>query len=538
MVKAPEGPPKPKPVEKPKQPLGPKEAGIATVIAKEREDPDRALRAIAGQQEAKSNARDAAEDQLREAAQEGIKQPVKAEEASAYRITMQTLSEKIIQEVNPEAVARFRQEMANVVADYLLQLPDDRATAFIAEFNQNNPGLLKSQEFRLLQSRGEKVIIIDESGNLGEMVVTQENAKGVLADIKGKDEAIGGKSYELRREIVRRSNGEITTHEAYTYTTDLPKGNDLDPYLNNSENWVPERRVLHKQIIDEEYAKAQLLSTRLSDEELTIYALRGNIAAGKTTATRNDELFRKALDETGEPSGAIAPDTYKDALRKVDMEDGKYTLSHNQVHSESTMISRRITSQLLQEQASLLVDKMMAEEHSIRNIATMAEENNRAVKLLDLDVPLEVSCLRVLSRLAGGKDPLIHFDSIAQGFSGIRQNRASLIEQVIDNPNIKDYVLYVADETGATVKAAQKVNGAFMVIEGQEEAFKRAVSKDTDSTVAQIAGTVIDETYIGGILSRTPEAMQPKVRSSLERYKGKTMKEALDIHASKLNEES
>lgn len=75
-----------------------------------------------------------------------------------------------------------------------------------------------------------------------------------------------------------------------------------------------------------------------------------------------------------------------------------------------------------------------------------------------------------------------------------------------------------------------------MVLEGQEEAFKRATSKDTESTVAQMASTVIDETYIGGILSRTPEAMQPKVRTSLERYQGRTLKEALDLHAQKLNE--
>ncbi len=76
-----------------------------------------------------------------------------------------------------------------------------------------------------------------------------------------------------------------------------------------------------------------------------------------------------------------------------------------------------------------------------------------------------------------------------------------------------------------------------MVIEGQEDAFQRAVSKSTESTVAQMASTVIDETYISGVLSRTPEAMQPKVRASLERYSGRTLKEALDTHAQKLNEE-
>jgi len=45
------------------------------------------------------------------------------------------------------------------------------------------------------------------------------------------------------------------------------------------------------------------------------------------------------------------------------------------------------------------------------------------------------------------------------------------------------------------------------------------------------AGTLIDETYIQDILKKTPEKHRPKVQESLDRYKGKTFKEALDLHA-------
>lgn len=522
VIRTSEKPAVPKPAEIPKQPVGLTEVKMVQTIDSLEDgkspDPDRSFQAI-----------------LDTPTQEGASQVPKTEETAAYKITLQTLSEKIAQERDPEAASRLRQEMTNVVADYIPQLSDDRATAFIAEFNQNNPGLLKSQEFRLLQSRGEKVIMVDESGNLREMTVTSENARAVLGEIKGKDETLRGKSYELRKEIVRRSNGEITTYEAYTYSA-VPQGSELDAFLDNPDNWVPERRALQQQIIDQEYAKALALSARLGDAEPTVYALRGNTAAGKTTATRNDELFRRALDEQGQPSGAINPDTYKTGLKTSEAVAGRQAIGHDQAHEEGSMIARKISGKIADSESSMVIDKRMNKAKNITELIALAEKTGKGVKILDVDVPLETSLIRVLGRKIGGEDPTVPFDAVAEGFEGVRQNRAALIEQVVNNPKIKDYALYVADESGTSIKAAQKVNGEFMVIEGQEAAFQRAVSKSTESTVAQMASTVIDEAYIDRVLSRTPEAMQPNVRASLERYSGRTLKEALDAHAKKINE--
>lgn len=461
---------------------------------------------------------------------------LKTADVGAYKITMQALSEKISQEADQGNAVRLKRELVNVVADYFPQLPDDKATAFIAEFNQNNHGLLKSQEFRLLQSRGEKVVMIDASGNLNEMVVTKENARSALDEIKGKDEVLRGNSYDLRKEIVQRSKGEIATYEVYTYPVDIPQGGKLDQFLDNPDNWLPERRMLQQQIIDQEYAKALALSARLGDPEPSVYALRGNTAAGKTTATRSDELFRKALDENGQPSGAINPDTYKTELKSSEIIANRQTIGHHQAHEEGSMIARKISGKIAESESSMVIDKRMNKAKNITELVATAEQNGKLIKILDVDVPLEASLIRVLGRKIGGEDPTVPFDAIIDGFEGIRQNRAVLIEQVINNPKIKDYVLYVASESGISTKAAQKVNGEFMVIEGQEDAFRRAVSKDTDSTVAEMTTKVIDESYIGDALTRVPEAQQSKVRAALERYKGKTMKEALDLHSQKLNE--
>lgn len=426
---------------------------------------------------------------------------------------------------------------ANDLVEQVKGTKDDEIGTLVTKFNIEHAGSLKGQEFRLIGARGETLLIVDESGSLKEIVVTKENSGSVLADIKKQDEALKGKSYELRREILKRSEGTISTHEAYTYTVDLPQGSDFDPYLNNPENWVPERKALHEEIVEVEYAKALALSARLGDPEPTIYALRGNTASGKTRALRNNEIFRKALDEQGRPTGAINPDTYKSELKTLEMVETRQTIGHQQAHEEGSMLARKISARIADSESSMVIDKRMNKARNITELIAFAEERGKGVKILDVDVPLETSLIRVLGRKIGGDDPTVPFDVVAEGFEGVRQNRGALIEQVIKNPKIKDYVLYGPDESVISIKVAQKVNGEFLVIEGQEEAFKRAVSKETESTVSKLAGTVINERYIEAVLSRTSEAMQDKVRSSLERYKGRSFKEALDLHAQKLNEE-
>lgn len=511
------------PAEKPTQPVGTAEAQMVRTIDSlgdgHAPDPDKSLQVI-----------------LNMPSRESTIQSLKSEEASSYKITIQALGERIAQEADPEAVARVRQEMANVVADYVSQLPQEQLTAFIVEFNRTNPGILKSQELRLITSRGERIITVDESGSLKEIVVTKENARATLGEIKAKDETLRGNSYELRREILKRSNGDIATHEAYTYSSNIPQGIEFDAFLDNPDNWIPERRTLQQQIIDAEYEKALALSVRLGDPEPTVYALRGNTAAGKTTATRNDELFRRALDESGHPSGAINPDTYKNGLKTSEAIDGRQSIRHSQAHEEGSMIARKISGKIADSESSMVIDKRMNKAKNITELIAIAEQHGKGVRILDVDVPLETSLIRVLGRKIGGEDPIVPFEAIAEGYEGVRQNRAALIEQVINNPKIKDYVLYATDESGISVKVAQKVNGEFMVIEGQEDAFRRTVGRETASTVAQIADTLIDDAYIEDVLSRTPKSARPEARASLERYKGRTMKEALDLHAQKINE--
>lgn len=440
------------------------------------------------------------------------------------------------QESDAERMEVMKEEMCLLISKNLSKKDDNTTSEFVEKFNQESKGLLVGHELRVLKADGEKIVIVSEKGDLQELIVNSENAKAVLKDVKSVDKEIRGDSYALRREILHRSNGSVNTCEAYTYSVDLPKGEELDIYLDNPENWIPEIRELNKQIIENGFEKSKAMAERLGDEIPTTYTVRGNIASGKTTAMRNDPFFSRAIGPDGEPSGSIAPDVYKAAIRNAEATDGKQNVDHRQVHAHSSMISRAITSRLLNENSSIVIDKMMHEQSSIEKlVATVTIENGREIKMLDLDVPLEASCLRVLGRQKDGVDPLIPFDSIAEGYKKIRGNRMVLIDKVVkNNPSIKEYTLLVTDDTGTPQKVLVKTNEQISFIKGGEALFEKAITPVMDSEVLGVANTMIDDVYISKILQNTVESRRAKVQGSLERYKGYTIKQALDLHSGQI----
>ncbi len=451
-------------------------------------------------------------------------------------------SEKVIAELkgteDPNLENEQKKSQAKAKTEELSQklvtLNPEQVQAFLSEHQE---GDLQTQEFQLLKSENGQLVMVNESGKLQQLSVSKENAKSVLQEIKSKDETIKGPSYKLRKEVLKLSAGTIMTYEAYTYANQIPQGGNLDAYLDNPDNWLPERLDFQKGIISGECEKAFALSKRLQDSEPTIYALRGNTASGKSTAIKSNELFKKSLDENGQATGAINPDTYKTAIKAIEADAGRQTVGHDQAHEEGSTIARKITQEVLNSEASMVIDKRMNKEKNILELVKMAQETGKVIRILDVDVPLQTSLIRVLGRAIGGVDPNVPFGAVVEGFEGIRTNRVSLLQQVRDNPKIKDYVLYGMDENGDSVKMAEKTNGAFMVIEEQMENLKKILKENPQTEIETLGKTVIDESYIQGIMDKTPDGQKEKVQTSLQRYTGKTLQQALNEHALKLNED-
>jgi len=427
-------------------------------------------------------------------------------------------------------------ERARELREATFGITAENAAEFVRAFNAEHPEGFTGLELSLLHDVGEQLVVVDEAGTLRLLAVDEQHANEVLTGIKRIDEEVRGNSYELRQKLVERSGGRIPTHEAYTYgAAEGLRGAALKQFLDNPEHWVPERRALHEAIVEEEFRKALALSERLGDPRPAVYALRGNTAAGKTTRLRGDPTFAKALDARGQPSGAINPDTYKESLKRSEAAFGRQTISHRQTHPEGSMLARRTSARIKESESSMIIDQRLNEEADITQLVAEAERTGKEVKFLDVDAPLEASLIRVLARKVGGADPLVPFEAVAEGFEGVRKNRAALIEEVRRNDRITHYVLYATDRSGKSVKVAEKRDGAFTVLEGQEDAFAQVVNSETQGTTEALRTAVIDDAYIE---RATQEMGLPAHMSeALRKYHGRTFEDALREHAQKINEE-
>jgi predicted kinase len=437
----------------------------------------------------------------------------------------------------------LKAEAATVLSPAIEGLTPEEVPAFLGHINAEYPGVFAGQDLCMLSASRENVVIVDTEGQLVEVPVTADNSRDVLTAVKRADaERKQGHSYALRHEILKRSEGDITSDEAYTYAEELPMDR-FDEYLDEPENWVPERRKLQAQIIETELESAHLLSERLDDSNPTLYALRGNTAAGKTTAVRNEPTFAKALDAEGEPSGSINPDTYKATLRGAESENGQQTVSSYQMHEEGSMIARQISRRLAEGDSSMVIDKRMSKTRNLTEVIQLAESSGKEVKILDVDVPLEVSLVRVLERPIGGEAPNVPFDAVADGFRDIRLSRRDVLRIAREDDKVTEYVLRVSDETGQAIEVARKTGpGHIEVYEGREDLLRTSVdSSSTEQTVETLAETLITdeyiEEYIGRVHAADPTSKYAQAsRVALNRYKGKTLRQAVDARSSSLNE--
>lgn len=442
--------------------------------------------------------------------------------------------QQINHESKPDVKRALQKETADMLAKIIRQIPSNNLPDFINRFNESVDENLKGTEFSLLDSENENVVIVNENGRLEQLSINRENAQDTLAKVKEKDAELHGNSYELRKKILEASGGKIKTCDAYTYGSIAGlSGSELKKYLDDPESWLVERQKIQDEIIESELKKAQALSGRLEDDQPTIYALRGNTAAGKTSRLREHPTFSRALDEQGQPSGAINPDTYKESLKEKEKSYGKQRISHFQAHAEGSMITRKIKSRIQESESSMIIDQRLNEQTDIIDLINTAEAGDKRLRLLDVDTPFEVSLIRVLDRKPGGADPLPPFAAVAEGYDGVRKNRLPLINQVRQNPKIDQYVLYVSDEQSQSQKVAEKINGQLEIIKGQEEAFLKATSRRTKAEIDKLRTQIIDDDYIEQ--AKLKFNLTESQIAALEQCRGKTYEEALNEHATKID---
>lgn len=270
-------------------------------------------------------------------------------------------------------------------------------------------------------------------------------------------------TYEIRTRVLVLLSPEMQTTEAYTLAIDPKKIKNVD-YLKNPANWIPERIGFYAaSLIPQEYIQMISLSKRLSDKQPRVYALRGNTASGKTTLAK--QRFKNALDENGEITGSLNPDTMKYTVKTKTT--SLILLTNKQVHEEVVRgpLSSYKEAILCKPKYSVILDTRLSTNKDFNTgVVAAAKIRGGKATVIDIDAPLNLSMMRVLTtRTPTGKSPCVPPSSIIEGFKEMRRCRFGIIEQVKNEPVIDRYELIHIDGQGNLHLVAAKTDFVFQV---------------------------------------------------------------------------
>ena len=406
----------------------------------------------------------------------------------------------------------------------------------------------------------------------GDIEAAKEQLTIALAERSIAEDASREIVYDLLERIPteeRLESIEGTTVDSYAaFMKRIPKANletcEWSVYsaaieeMRNPDNWEPSRHELHTSMIEDTMIGMQALSDRLRAAEQErgepkpiIYLMRGCCGAGKTTALRSGERIAGVLDENGKPTGTLAPDTFKGALRRCSMsEDDPPLLTHSQVHQESGFISAEVNARVsaLAEESrdsggfSMVVDKLMGNYSDVARMFETAEQTDRNVSMIDVDVPLELSAIRVLGRTAEGDDPQMNFDKVAMAFRAIRTERHKLLKEAISSDSrFHSYELVVFDkETRSqktifkTADGAERSTGNKSMTSAELAQYSmspESAQSEIDSTREQVITPAFIERFINDYFAEdeTSQKYADSTRRLLVQFMGMTIGDAMSV---------
>jgi hypothetical protein len=306
-------------------------------------------------------------------------------------------------------------------------------------------------------------------------------------------------------------------------------------FLATPSNWTSERQAIHDQLLTT--AKAEALSfadaMQRRGGDPTLYAMRGNTAAGKSrTAKGAIPELTKAMQSTGDQR-SVNPDNFKVAL----MSANGSSFTSAEVHSESSALASRLQHELLnmktsdgKQAATIMVDKRLATLNDVKEYADIARATDRKFVMYDVDAPLEVSLAGVLERAPGGSDPLPKFDVVADGFRDVRRDRNAVIKFFEQNPDVGSYELFATAANGEKVKVLVINDGVITML---NEPLYQVATQNLKAIAEAFGSTIITWNSVEAVTVELPTARAAAVRKVLEVSIGKTWKEALDAHSTR-----
>ncbi len=354
--------------------------------------------------------------------------------------------------------------------------------------------------------------------------------KAVVEKIQGTKPPKGFKSTPQELEALKAGKETV---EVYT-VGELPKGGAQRWLaLEEPKNWTSARQALHNELLSKAKLQSRAFAEAAKGEPPTIYAMRGNTAAGKSRAVKGNipELETPVNATPNMPHRAVNPDNFKADLYKAQPE---VSLTSTQVHSESSTLASMLQKELVNmktsdgKMGSMLIDKRLASVADVQDYAALAKATGRKFNLYDVDAPLEVSLAGVLERVPGGADPIPPFSEIVKGFIGVRGDRLAVIDFFIENPKIGKYELFGTEANGAKLKVAEVVDGNLITY---NENFYAQITAKPEKIAELVGQQKITEQLIATLTAKLPSARATKIREILKAYIGITWQEAINLHS-------
>ena len=373
-------------------------------------------------------------------------------------------------------------------------------------------------------------------------IATNEPPADAEAAVQPAAAADGGppKAPLSPEEIARLGKLEPTS-KVFTNPNVPTSGSERTAALMNPANWTPARQALHEALLDKAVKDCQAFADAAQKGEPTVFAMRGNTAAGKTRAVKS------SVPELAEPLAKLAKLEPEVIHKTINPDDFKVQLARatdapvnsGQVHEESSILAKKLEQRVRdiktsdgKETGSLLIDKRLGTPESVEEYAALAKGTGREFKLCDVDAPFENSLIGVLERRPNDGSPLPHYGIVSEGFEESRGNRAAVVKHFQDHPELAKYELFGTTPQGTQVKVAEVVSGR-LVVHDQAQFDSITLDPADDPSFSAKRNELITHERIERAVANLPNDRAQKVRGVLQKHMGKTWDQALKQHSLK-----
>ncbi|MBS0649380.1 MAG: AAA family ATPase [Verrucomicrobia bacterium] len=256
------------------------------------------------------------------------------------------------------------------------------------------------------------------------------------------------------------------------------------------------RGILISHLVGETKELSQKLP-KSSKQKPYLFLMRGNSGSGKSQTVSS---ITYKLDR-----GVINPDIAKFRLREMAKKELGVNLSYQEADIEGEKIFQEWIEEFIKthKSCSFIIDRRMLSVLDIEKKLQTAQAADAEVYLIDIEAPLETSCIRCLIRPKGEKNPTVDYECIEEGYRKIHQERAALIRHIL-NPSgnssfhlVTHYELHYNDGMIDCLVASKNPDQGWVIYHPQ--LFDQIVYQPLDKieeAIHAMRNTTIDDTFI------------------------------------------